>query len=762
MWQRFADHVCANRESQAGAFNDDGADVYDFHEPVVFDGAATRAYQFNCSIRAVASMGTMLVFRNMPFINMRGSLGLKGLGGAGFSTRTCDKGISFENCGGMNFDCNYYLTTFKIAGMCADSRSGGNNNTLHIGPGRLHFCGPEYSLYDSFGVTADFTNPVNDANPGSFYQRTTINVDTIPPPAAFAAGPVFAFIGTEPGYSDNYLYRVYEDTPNTVKVFPWINQDMPNGKVWYVWGGAIVAIGQDSNVLKVDQAKVQHSSVALGDYGLYGMHSTACLSENCAIGLALGRDLQDAYSGGSHRGLYHESSGRHIAVNSEAVWNCSIISNHELKTQKIALPLRRNAANELGPYIPSGIEFMPHREWETTPEPVPVPPAQSSYDIDVALAANESAYRQTTPIFSNAIDGTTYANIRMGGVVRCLDNTIIALTFSGEGGDFGTGDITYKTITYDGATKALTPGPLQMFADGATDPDGAANDGRYISCSYVLHTIGPNRGRITFLYLWRNLDATQHRIMSRYTDDNGTTFSVPVEISSQFPLFDWALLAFSGTSGVQLPSGRLVLPAWHSNPNYATGGTGVDKSIHPWVYRSILVYSDDGVTWSVGAEAPIDELKDSNESALALDDGVPFWAFRSVGMDYDSNARFMGHTEPDGERIVEDLWKMADENSNKIIATQVQGGLIQAGQEGWQSSKLALTMCHSDVREKPTLFLSYDKGQTWPYVCLINATGGYSAPTTLDESTWGVLWEKYPGYSEVSMTAVNLAEIFQI
>ena len=86
------------------------------------------------------------------------------------------------------------------------------------------------------------------------------------------------------------------------------------------------------------------------------------------------------------------------------------------------------------------------------------------------------------------------------------------------------------------------------------------------------------------------------RCFYRRSDDDGRTFSEPVEITAAFEPFrkryDWKVLATGPGHGVQLKSGRLVVPVWLST---GTGGHAHRPSV------IATIYSDDhGATWQCG------------------------------------------------------------------------------------------------------------------------------------------------------------------
>jgi sialidase-1 len=80
------------------------------------------------------------------------------------------------------------------------------------------------------------------------------------------------------------------------------------------------------------------------------------------------------------------------------------------------------------------------------------------------------------------------------------------------------------------------------------------------------------------------------------SDDDGQTFSTPLEITSAFERFRleyaWRVLATGPGHGIQLRSGRLLVPIWLA---LGTGGNGHHPSVNA------TIYSDDhGSTWRRG------------------------------------------------------------------------------------------------------------------------------------------------------------------
>lgn len=104
------------------------------------------------------------------------------------------------------------------------------------------------------------------------------------------------------------------------------------------------------------------------------------------------------------------------------------------------------------------------------------------------------------------------------------------------------------------------------------------------------------------------------------SEDDGRSFSEPVEITSAFdafrPEYDWKVLATGPGHGIQLKNGRLVVPVWLST---GTGGHAHRPSVVS------VIYSDDsGATWKRGeiAVPNTEEFVNPSETvAVQLADG---------------------------------------------------------------------------------------------------------------------------------------------
>lgn len=374
---------------------------------------------------------------------------------------------------------------------------------------------------------------------------------------------------------------------------------------------------------------------------------------------------------------------------------------------------------------------------------------QLSQWIDKGLTFGEAPFNSNTLIFSNALDGTAYPQVRFGGSVVAADGTLLCWALATDVGDFGTGSLTFKRVTYNPTTRGVSVSALSVWENGAVDPDGGSVVGRWNAPTPILHTSGPNKNRVTVIFMWMNADQTLNRIFERHTDDNGLTFSARVEKTSQFPMSNWVQLATGPAQGIQIRNGpnkgRLVLPVWHGSPGYPNAnGSNVE---FPYIGRAALLISDDyGPTWSVGVEAPLDQIGNfSNECGVAEDwQGDLLWEMRSPAYAAKSMIKVGGG----GTKLTSDRYSMVDGDGAVVTMGQTMSGVVQGAERpkisGAPKLLISLPQMTDQTRYGGALYLSYDGGLTWPYRYQVTDTltkFGYSQPAILDHRTYGVFYE---------------------
>ncbi len=225
--------------------------------------------------------------------------------------------------------------------------------------------------------------------------------------------------------------------------------------------------------------------------------------------------------------------------------------------------------------------------------------------------------------------------------------------------------------------------------------------------------IADRGGAVHFLYC-----VDYYRCFYLRSDDDGATFGKPVEITPTFARFrkdyDVKVFATGPGHGIQLTSGRLLVPVWLS-----TGER--NNAHHPTVVAT--VYSDDGgKTWRRGdiVANESDPLTDPSETvAVELSDGRVMLNVRSESK---ANRRAVAFS-PDGatrwtrpafdERLREPICMASlcrlsakgKQDRDRLLFANPDN-LLRRGKEGAPGTMRD--------RKNLTVKLSYDEGKTWP------------------------------------------------
>ena len=234
--------------------------------------------------------------------------------------------------------------------------------------------------------------------------------------------------------------------------------------------------------------------------------------------------------------------------------------------------------------------------------------------ILAAAAAAPSAQAQSAldqqDVFVAGKDG--YHTYRIPSLIVSAKGTVLAFSEGRKGGSGDAGDI--DVVLRRSFDNGATWQPMQIVYD-----DGPNTIGN--PCPVV-----DRETRTIWLPLTRNLgEDRESAILGRTargsrevwitrSADDGQTWSKPVEITAACKAPDWTWYATGPGGGLQLKTGRMVIPCDH-----AVAGTGL--------YRSHVIYSDDhGAAWKLGGA--IDERVNECQ-AVELGDGTLLMNMRS-------------------------------------------------------------------------------------------------------------------------------------
>jgi sialidase-1 len=244
-------------------------------------------------------------------------------------------------------------------------------------------------------------------------------------------------------------------------------------------------------------------------------------------------------------------------------------------------------------------------------------------------------------------------------------------------------------------------------------------------------------GAIEFLYC-----INYARCYSMRSTDDGVTWSAPVDITASFEPFrakyDWKVIATGPGHGIQIRSGRLVVPIWLA---YGKAGDHAPSAAG-------TIYSDDhGKTWQAGDLCLPNEgdFGNPNETMITeVSNGCVMLVSRSVSK---ANRKIVT-TSPNGATdwttpvFHDQLWEPVCMAS--IIAHPSKPGtLIYSNPHTLKLDKDGKEVPGGrGKRENLCIKLSHDDGKTWPINKVIDpGKAAYSDLAVLPDGTVLCLYE---------------------
>jgi sialidase-1 len=185
----------------------------------------------------------------------------------------------------------------------------------------------------------------------------------------------------------------------------------------------------------------------------------------------------------------------------------------------------------------------------------------------------------------------------------------------------------------------------------------------------------------------------------------------------------WTWVGTGPPAGLQLASGRIIIPSYHSTTPNDDGEFSTDH----------VMYTDDGKTWHIGGNFSFGVQFPNECQAVELADNVVYINSRGL-----LRSR-IGAISNDGGITFQDpffikgLNQPMEGNEGSTIKHPKNGWLFYSGLDD------------SDLfgfRYNLTLFISKDQGQTWQADHLINAgPNSYSALTLMPDGSVACLYE---------------------
>lgn len=345
---------------------------------------------------------------------------------------------------------------------------------------------------------------------------------------------------------------------------------------------------------------------------------------------------------------------------------------------------------------------------------------------------------ETSDVFPAKMDGI--ARYRIPGIVVTAKGTLLAYCEArrNNSSDWGEIEIHLRRSLNGGQTWQA---PQQIAHKGPRlegNPRKKTGGEHEQTVNNPVAIVDRTTGAIEFLYC-----INYARCFSMRSTDDGVTWTKPVDITAIFEPFrrhyDWKVIATGPGHGIQLASGRLVVPVWIAFGKVGDHGPAAAATI----------YSDDhGQTWRAGdlAVPNAGDFSSPNETMLtALADGRVMLVSRSTSK---ANRKIVT-IGPDGATrwgkpfFHNELWEPRCMAS--LVAHPSRPGTLLFS----NPHTLARDAAGKEVpgekgkRENLVIKLSRDDGATWPVSRTLDAgPSAYSDLTVLADGTVVCLYEK--------------------
>lgn len=228
------------------------------------------------------------------------------------------------------------------------------------------------------------------------------------------------------------------------------------------------------------------------------------------------------------------------------------------------------------------------------------------------------------------------------------------------------------------------------------------------------------------------------------SEDDGQTWSEPVNLTRMCKNREWWLLAPAPGRGITIDDGTLVFPSQGCD---AEGTT----------FSNITYSQDGGQTWKTSEPAH----SYTNECAVAelSDDSL------MLNMRYKSAKGNVNHRAVAVTRDMGQTWQEHPTSGVGLPEPVCMGSLLKYVYRESGEKKSILLFSNPNVgknpRMKTTIKVSFDDGMTWPqeYWLLLDEgyNSGYSCLTSIDANTIGIIYEC--SQSDLAFESIPLAEL---
>jgi sialidase-1 len=316
-----------------------------------------------------------------------------------------------------------------------------------------------------------------------------------------------------------------------------------------------------------------------------------------------------------------------------------------------------------------------------------------------------------------------YHSYRIPAIITTSKGTVLAFCEGRKNSRSDSGDI--DLLLRRSFDNGQTWGPVQVIANHAEDTIGNPTPVIDRDTQTIWLLLTKNPGEATGEQLKNSFEAGTRTVWITHSNYDGATWADATDITASTKISEWTWYATGPGVGIQLQSGRLVIPCDHRKPES-------DRSY------SHVIYSDDhGQTWQIGGET----AAQNNEcQVIERRDGSLLLNMRS---NHGRNQRSIA-TSTDGGMTWSDV--TFDET---LVEPRCQASLLrytpvpQPADDQTGKSLVLFSNPASTKRENMTVRLSRDDGQTWPTSRVLHeGPAAYSSLTVLKDGAIACLYER--------------------
>ena len=315
-------------------------------------------------------------------------------------------------------------------------------------------------------------------------------------------------------------------------------------------------------------------------------------------------------------------------------------------------------------------------------------------------------WSRQTEVFTSGYGG--YNTYRIPSLAVATDGTVLAFCEGRKSSHYDWGEI--NIVLRRSTDGGVTWQPLQVVAAHGDDTTGNP-------CVVVDRGTGA---------VWLAYCQNSDRVYVTRSEDSGVSWSEPREITSDVKPAGWTWYATGPGHGIQLRSGRLVIPCDHVD------GT----RHHPGFVHSHVIYSDDhGSSWKLGGIV----AGGSDECEVAeTRPGHVYMTSRAA--DGEIKLRLCARSEDGG-----DTWSELAEVDG-VIDPICQGSILALTDPSSRHGDALLLLASpasTTRRQNMTVRLSHDGGKTWDVSkVLYPGVAAYSDLAVAADNTVCCLYER--------------------